>query len=385
MIRDAFIIFRKELRNLLKDRRTVFSTLILPLLTIPIIFIGMGTVMGSLDKEARETIYTISIQDNTDSRLPALLSNLVAYEMVSPETSPDVTVVFPQSYRPGEKASVRLIYDSSSQKTQFAAQMVRQALRQYDDLIAQELLVKHDLSLADLITLETVVIDTAPEAVQSGGGMLAMMVPYFLIIFLFAGSMSTGLDVTCGEKERGSLAALLVNQVSRTSIAWGKILHVMTVATASSIATFVGMLISLTLPGGNAMFGGMEVGASSIGFTAMLVILLGLFSTALFTAALITLFGCLAKTVKEGTTYVMPLYMVVVLIGVTTMYMDPSKNAYLFLIPFVNTIFALKESFMGVVSLTHVLLMIGTNFVYAAVCGYLVSRLFNSERILQTV
>jgi sodium transport system permease protein len=385
MIRDAFIIFRKELRNLLKDRRTVFSTLILPLLTIPIIFVGMGSVLGSLDKEARETIYTISIQDNTDRRLPAILSTLVSYVPVSIEASPDVTVIFPRSYAPGTKAVVRMVYDSSSQKTQFAAQMVRQALRQYDDLIAQELLVSHGLSLTDLTTLETVVIDTAPEAVQSGGGMLAMMVPYFLIIFLFAGSMSTGLDVTCGEKERGSLAALLVNQVSRTSIAWGKILHVMTVATASSIATFAGMLISLQLPGGSGMFGGMDVGASSIGSTAMLVILLALFSTALLTASLISLLGCLAKTVKEGTAYVMPLYMVVVLIGVTTMYMDPSKNSYLFLIPFVNTIFALKESFMGMVSTTHVLLMIGTNLLYAAVCGFLVSRLFNSERILQTV
>jgi len=129
----------------------------------------------------------------------------------------------------------------------------------------------------------------------------------------------------------------------------------------------------------------MDVGASSIGSTAMLVILLALFSTALLTASLISLLGCLAKTVKEGTAYVMPLYMVVVLIGVTTMYMDPSKNSYLFLIPFVNTIFALKESFMGMVSTTHVLLMIGTNLLYAAVCGFLVSRLFNSERILQTV
>jgi len=385
MIRDAFIIFRKEIRNLLKDRRTVFSTIILPLLTIPIIFVGMGSVLGSLDKEARETSYTISIQGNGDSRLTAILSTLVTYELVAPEAAPDVTVVFPQAYVPGMKAAVRLVYDSSSQKTQFAAQMVRQALRQYDDLIAQELLVSHGLSLKDLITLETVVIDTAPEAVQSGGGMLAMMVPYFLIIFLFAGSMSTGLDVTCGEKERGSLAALLVNQVSRTSIAWGKILHVMTVATASSIATFVGMLISLRLPGGNSMFGGVAVGSPSIGFSAMLVILLGLFSTALFTAALISLLGCLAKTVKEGTTYVMPLYMVVVLIGVTTMYMDPSKNAYLFLIPFVNTIFTLKEAFMGMVSPIHVLLMIGTNLGYAATCGYLVSRLFNSEKILQTV
>ena len=133
------------------------------------------------------------------------------------------------------------------------------------------------------------------------------------------------------------------------------------------------------------MFGGVSLESGSFGFAALGVILLGLFSTALFTAALITLLGCLAKTVKEGTTYVMPLYMVVVLIGVTTMYMDPSKNAYLFIVPFVNTIFSLKESFMGMVSLRHVLLMVLSNIAYAGLCGYLVSRLFNSEKILQTV
>jgi len=385
MIRDAFIIYRKELKNLIKDRRTLFSTFILPLLTIPIIFLGMGSVIGSMDKEARETVYSVSIQNNPDQRFVGFLAGLLTFELVDDSSTAEVTLAFPPSYAPGIKSNVTLIYDSSSQKNQFAAQMTRQALRMYDDMLAQEKLELYGLSLNDLTSLQTTTIDTAPEAAQSGGFMLAMMVPYFLIIFLFAGSMSTGLDVTSGEKERGSLAALLVNQVSRTSIAWGKILYVMTIATASAIATFLGMIIALSLPNGNTMFGGVSLESGSFGFAALGVILLGLFSTALFTAALITLLGCLAKTVKEGTTYVMPLYMVVVLIGVTTMYMDPSKNAYLFIVPFVNTIFSLKESFMGMVSLRHVLLMVLSNIAYAGLCGYLVSRLFNSEKILQTV
>ena len=81
----------------------------------------------------------------------------------------------------------------------------------------------------------------------------------------------------------------------------------------------------------------------------------------------------------------MPLYMVVVLVGVTTMYMDPTSNAALFLIPIVNTIFIMKASFMGMITLWHVVVSIVTNIVFAGICAYLVARLFNSEKILQTV
>ena len=383
---DALLIFRKEIRALVKDKRTLFSTFILPLLMMPIIFIGMGSVLGSIQKEAVETIYRINIEGTTDRRFFESVDALLDYQTVSASESSDVQVLFPDGFVPGNPASIRLVYDSSSQKIQYAAQQISTALQLYDRQIAALKLSDHGLSFDDLTTLTVTRVDLAPEEAQSGGSMLAMMVPYFLIIFLFAGSMSSGMDVTAGEKERGSLAALLVNQVSRTSIAMGKILHVMTVSTLSAITTFLGLLISMSLPNGTNLFGGGgKISIQLLSFNTLGMILLGLLSTALFTAALVTLLGSLAKSVKEANTYVMPMYLVVVLVGVMTMYMDPSKNVALFFVPYVNTIFVFKEVFMGMGSILHVLIAFVANLAYAAIGVRLVSLLFNSEKILQTV
>jgi sodium transport system permease protein len=258
-------------------------------------------------------------------------------------------------------------------------------LVEYELELAQRLLSLHGLSHQDLHTISVVMNDTASEAARSGGSALAMLMPYFLVIFLFAGSMNAGLDTTSGEKERGGLAILLVNQVSRTSIAWGKILYVSVVALCSASATFLGLLISVSLPGGMNALTGSSGNAVTIGSDALAVIVAALLSTALLCATLVTLIGCVARTVKEGSSYVMPLYMLVVLVGVTTMYMDPSKNTLLFLVPIVNTIFLMKESFLGMHQAPHLLLTIGSNLIFASAGAMLVSRLFNSERILQTV
>ncbi|MHC1693540.1 MAG: ABC transporter permease [Sphaerochaetaceae bacterium] len=385
MLRDALIIYRKELRNLLKDRRTLASTFLLPMLIIPIVFIGMGTALRSLGEDARQEVYQVSIQGSPDAEFVEILSSLLSFETVPSTENPDIAVVFPNTYAPGIKADIQLIYDSSLQKTQYAAAQAAKAVSEYNDHLADSLLALHGLSRQALSTLHLVEVDTASEAVQSGSSFLAMMVPYFLIMFLFSGSMGAALDTSAGEKERGSLAALLVNQVSRTSIAWGKILYVMTVSTGSSLATFAGLVISFSLPGGNVFSAGSPIGSQALDMTSLLIILPCLLCTALFTASLVTLLGCLAKTVKEGSSYAMPVYLLVVFIGVVTMQMDVSEKVLLFIVPYVNTVFTMKEAFMGNSSLLHILLMVVSDLLYAGLCGYLVSRLFNSERILVTV
>ena len=384
MLNDAFIIFKKELRNLLKDRRTLFSTFILPLVMLPIIFIGMGAVVKSIEDSARETTYKIEIVDNKDNLFKESLSEYLLWEEVDDQVS-DFKIIFPPKYAPGSSANVIISYDSSSRKNQLAVNMVSQALTSYELEIAQNVLSLYNLTYQDLHTINIVLSDTAQEAAQAGGSILAMLMPYFMVIFLFSGSMNAGLDTTSGEKERGSLAVLLVNQVSRSSIAWGKIIYVSVVSLFSAIATFIGLLIAIGLPGGSdsLLAGGLlEVGFDPI---SLLIIILALISSALVSAALITVIGCLAKSVKEGSSYVMPLYMVVVIIGVTTMYMDPSKSTLLFVVPIVNTIFVLKESFMGMYAVSHVVLTLTTNLILAALQAMAVSKLFNSERILQTV
>lgn len=384
MMQDALIILKKELRNLFKDRRTMFSTFLLPLLVLPIIFIGMGTVLESMERDAQESTYEIMVSGNDDPLFLGLLSDRLAWKASSAREA-ELLVLFPPNYVPGMRADVVISYDSSSRKHQYAAQALSQVLVDYELVIAQRLLSLHGLSQEDLQTLSVSYDDTASEAARSGGSILAMLVPYFMVIFLFAGSMNAGLDTTSGEKERGSLAVLLVNQVSRTSIAWGKILYVSVVALCSASATFLGLLITLFMPVGAAALvpegvSGVTVGAGPLG-----VIITALLSTALLSAAVVTLLGCLAKTVKEGSSYVMPLYMLVVLVGVTTMYMDPTQRTILFFVPIVNTIFIMKESFMGMVSMLHVTITVCSNLVFAMAGAMLVARLFNSERILQTV
>ena len=353
MISDAMIILKKELRNLFKDRRTLFSTFLLPLLVLPIIFIGMGTVVQSMEDDARDSLYLISVTGNNDPVFRYLLSTHLSWERSDPQRA-ELSVIFPPEYTPGSDVQVIVSYDSSSRKHQYAAGMIAQTLVEYELDLAQRLLSLYGLSHQDLHTIDVVLNDTASEAARSGGSVLAMLMPYFLVIFLFAGSMNAGLDTTSGEKERGSLAILLVNQVSRTSIAWGKILYVSVVALCSASATFVGLLISMYLPGGSVALTGVARQGISIGGGALAVIVAALLSTSLLAAAMVTLIGCVARTVKEGSSYVMPLYMLVVLIGVTTMYMDPSRNFALFLIPIVNTIFIMKESFMGMTVMMHV-------------------------------
>ena len=381
---DALIIFRKELRNFFKDRRTLFSTFLLPLLVLPIIFVGMGSVLQALDDDARTTTYQISIEGIGDAKFLDLLSEHLQFRQVAPSES-DISISFPPGYAPGIRAQVVVTYDSSSQKMQYAYQQVVSALTVYQERLAEQLLDSHELSLSDLRTLSVTSVDVASDAVQSGGSFLAMLVPYFLMIFLFSGSISAGLDTTCGEKERGSLAILLVNQVSRTSIAWGKILYVSVVAVCSAGATFLGLLISLCIPSGSVILFPADMSGASLAISSLAVIIGVLLSVALFTGSVVALLGSLAKSVKEGSTYVMPLYMLVVLVGVTTMYMDPTRNILLFLIPIVNTIFVMKESFMGMVLPLHIVLTVISNIGFAGLCAYMVARLFRSEQILQTV
>jgi sodium transport system permease protein len=88
---------------------------------------------------------------------------------------------------------------------------------------------------------------------------------------------------------------------------------------------------------------------------------------------------------KEGGTYIVPVYIIVVIIGIASIQMDPTGNLHLFFIPFVNGVFALKEILVSQVSLLHMAVTVVTNLVFTVVIALLISRLYNSERILKTV
>lgn len=253
----------------------------------------------------------------------------------------------------------------------------------YTDALAEDRLRERGLAFSDLRTISVVRVDTAPKAAQ-GAGILPSLLPYLILIYIFAGSMNIGLDATAGEKERGSLASILVNQVSRTSIAVGKIMYVATAALMNAVASFAGIIIAFRI-GGPAAPGNLSASLAVFSAAGVLGLLITLLALSALAASVIVLLGCYSKTMREGGAYVLPVYLVVLVVGVASSQMDPSRNLALFLVPLVNSVFVLKEILLAQPNLSHLAVSVGINVIAAAVLVRLIAGLYNGERILDTV
>ena len=392
MFRDALIIFRKELKNVFKDPRTIFAVLILPMLIMPVIFLVMNAVSQSQAKTYENTVYSLKVTNLPDERFLKILEGLISFELVdelNEETVKDfensIVVEFPpnsaERIENGERIDALVFYNSTSRGSAYGAQMVQNALASYSSFLLSEKLLEHGLTIEDLNPVNVEKIDVAPEESQ-GTEILATLIPYLLLIYIFAGAMNIGLDTTAGEKERGSMPVLLVNQVSRSSIATGKILYVMTIAILNSIFTFIGLIIAFKL--GGPAFGAENLNLSSLSVSTLVGLFITLLTMSGLAAALIVLLGSIARNVKEGSGYVMPIYIMAIVLGIATMQMESPDNPLLYLIPLVNSIFVMKDIITVNFVTARFLLMLISNLAYVSIFIYFLTRVFNSERIMDS-
>ncbi|HOP38034.1 ABC transporter permease [Mesotoga prima] len=392
MFRDALIIFRKELKNVFKDPRTVFAVLILPMLIMPVIFLVMNVVSQSQAKTYENAVYSLKVTNLPDERFLKILEGMISFELVdelNEETVRDfensIVVEFPpnsaERIENGERIDALVFYNSTSRGSAYGAQMVQNALASYSSFLLSEKLLEHGLTIEDLNPVNVEKIDVAPEESQ-GTEILATLIPYLLLIYIFAGAMNIGLDTTAGEKERGSMPVLLVNQVSRSSIATGKILYVMTIAILNSIFTFIGLIIAFKL--GGPAFGAENLNLSSLSVSTLVGLFITLLTMSGLAAALIVLLGSIARNVKEGSGYVMPIYIMAIVLGIATMQMESPDNPLLYLIPLVNSIFVMKDIITVNFVTARFLLMLISNLAYVSIFIYFLTRVFNSERIMDS-
>jgi len=392
VFRDALIIFRKELKNVFKDPRTIFAVLILPMLIMPVIFLVMNAVSQSQAKTYETAVYSLKVTNLPDERFLKILEGMISFELVdelNEETVKDfensIVVEFPpnsaERIENGERIDALVFYNSTSRGSAYGAQMVQNALASYSSFLLSEKLLEHGLTIEDLNPVNVEKIDVAPEESQ-GTEILATLIPYLLLIYIFAGAMNIGLDTTAGEKERGSMPVLLVNQVSRSSIATGKILYVMTIAILNSIFTFIGLIIAFKL--GGPAFGAENLNLSSLSVSTLVGLFITLLTMSGLAAALIVLLGSIARNVKEGSGYVMPIYIMAIVLGIATMQMESPDNPLLYLIPLVNSIFVMKDIITVNFVIARFLLMLISNLAYVSIFIYFLTRVFNSERIMDS-
>jgi sodium transport system permease protein len=302
----TFAIFRKEMKDHLRDRRSILSGLLVPLLG-PLTFLAMFTLIASWVREDRPLTVPVAGAQNA----PNLISFLQRYGAIV-ETAPadfeaqvrdgklDLAISVPEDYgkefEAGRSAPVQIVEDSSRNKSRPQVQRARRLLELYVRRTSALRMIARGISPTLVAPLELTDVDLAtPE--KTAANVLGMM-PLFLLMAVFVGGLHLAIDCTAGERERGSLEPLLVNPVSRGAVVAGKWL-------AIALATVVAVLVAL---GGFALAVGrvplQDLGVKfHLGAPEVLGLLAACLPLALFASALQMTLAFFARTFKEAQTY----------------------------------------------------------------------------------
>ena len=388
------LLFIKELIGAVRDRRTLILTVFFPLIFYPLIVGVMGHFTAAEQTRLTQTTPTVLVVDEAND--PTFSAHLRAETAFSPFSEPTLAqgladlhaklapvlmVVRKSGGGPGLGLDVTLYYDQSNQTALYAASRVQKFLEGY---LKDVLKTKLDALGLDYNKLSPPLKVTTKDTGTSGavGRMiLSRLLPYFMVLAILTGAMGLGAEITAGEKERGTIATLLVSQLSRTEIVLGKFFAVLTVSLVSSLLSAAGLLIGMRFfggglapPGTHATF---TIGAGE--FLWMLGVLLPL---AVIIAALVMIVGSYARNQKEASTYLGPIYMIIVLVGIVSMTGGAKFGGANFLIPVANALYALQEIIMNTLNFQHLVYTLIANIACGGLLIAASIAMFKRETIL---
>ena len=229
----------------------------------------------------------------------------------------------------------------------------------------------------DVNNSSDIVFDLASDEDMTGM-LFSMLMPMLLVMLLFSGCMAVAPESIAGEKERGTIATLLITPTKRSHIAIGKILALSLMALISGASSTIGIVLSLPKLMGDTM----ELDGSVYGVDDYAMVALVILSTVLVLITIISIISAYAKTIKEASTYVTPLMIFSMLIGLSGMMGSAVTNPLLYLIPIFNSVQSMIGIFSFEGSLVNVLITVGANIAVTAVGVFILTRMFNSEKIM---
>ena len=392
-MKNIISIIKKEFARFFGDKRMVFSTLILPGLMIYLLYTFMGSGLQSMfvpDEDYVPSIYMVNAPQSVSGMFSAAgletttaaESDITKIKQDIADKNTDLCIVFPlgfdeivEEYNPqlsaGLAPNIEIYYNSASNNSIMAYSNVTALLDQYESSMSNKFDINNAAGSYDLAT-----------ARDATGSVFAMMLPMMLIMFMFSGCMAVAPESIAGEKERGTIATILVTPIKRSELAIGKIISLSAIAFLSGISSALGTFISIPKL---LQMEGVEISMSIYGINEYLALGLIILSTVLLIISLISIISAFSKTVKEATALLTPVMILVMLVGVTAMFGGGAPAEYYkYLIPIYNSVQCLSALLSFNFVSTHIIITIVSNVVYACIGGFVLTRMFNSEKIIFT-
>ncbi|ATB29120.1 ABC transporter permease [Melittangium boletus] len=343
-------VFRKELRDHLRDRRSVASAVGFTLMG-PLLFGMMFTVMASWFREDKPLELPVVGRAHAPS-LVAFLERSGAklseppedYEALIQAGKLDTVLIIPEDYgkdfAEGHTAAVHLVMDNSRNQARKTIQRVRQLLGAYSGMLGSQRLLARGVApeLAAPIQVEEVDLST-PERLAAS---LLTIIPIFLVFAAFSGGMNVAIDAMAGERERGSLESLLLNPVRREALVMGKWMTAVVFAAAATTVCLLGFVAVMTRVPLQDL--GVKVRLDAL---AVLGLWAGVIPLALMASAVQMLLSTFARSFKEAQTYIQVLMLLPMLPGMVLVLSPVQSKTWMFAVPVLGQEMIVQEVMRG--------------------------------------
>lgn len=391
---DLLTIIKKEMARFFGDKRMLF-TAVMPGILIYCIYSVMGTGFSEMNHVEEDYNYQIQVVDLPQSLISlkdaenitiiekdAMSETEIEAAKASIKNSDiDILVVFPENFDEKWMAyspvlssyppNVEIYFDSTDSESSNAYRYIVTVLDQLEQSVSNKFDVCAGEKQYDLATNED--LSTM---------MVSMVLPMLVMTFIFSGCMSAASESIAGEKERGTIATLLVTPMNRRDLALGKLISLSVIGLISGTSSFVGTMLSLP----KLMMGsGLE--EVTLGYTVTdYAILAGvILSTTLIIVGVISILSAYAKSVKEAGTLATPLMMLTMVLSFSNMFgAAPAEKWYLYMFPLYNSVQCMGSIFAMDYQVLPVVITIISNLVVTGGLVVVLTKMFSSERIMYT-
>lgn len=385
---NIMTIVKKEFKDILRDRKTLLMTFVIPIIIMPLLFTFIFSSVGDMATPSEDNKYKI-VLDTNDAEITTIFKEAGIYELIDSEdpvndaydgkiTAYIVAKNINASLIQGKTPEVDLYYDTTSQRALTAISTVQNIFNNYQNSYLASYLETNNLS-SNILQPFTYNEHAKDDEVDSLSlMMLGMLIPMMIIGYSGSGIVPIATDLGAGEKERGTLEPLLSTSISRSSILIGKLIVTATFGTITSILSAVGLLLALKFGMSDTMAITIDLSIQSM----LLIILLAVLYV-VFISAIMLLVSTYARSLKEANTYLTPVTLIPVLLSVITMYMEPSSvSTAMMNIPILNVVIVIKEIIFNQLNYTHLYMTIGWSVVYVVISMIGAKMMYEKEEVI---
>ena len=388
-------VLMTELRNLLRNKRALLSTFI-PIIIIPLIMYFAGGQLTKSTSGESKTIKVAIVNQSTsedhivmeylktnvfsDDMLPSIEDKDVASEKME-DGKIDVIIEIDDNIENEQQQknyNLKVVYNSSSIQSSTSTSVIINGIDRYNDKLKEEFLKSYgeDYEKLDIVNYEDISLANYSNHVKADlNSTLALIMPMLILVFVINGGSTIAVDLIAGEKERGSLEALLMTSANRKYIFWAKLITAVLMALVTSTLTTIGYSIAM-------------ISSSGGSFNYPLTNYFYLLCTAILTAFMATAVSCYisvtSQTAREAQSKVATFSIIPMLVGACNMFTQSGSTSYIsYAVPFLNSYCLLSDAYrMTSLDIYTLLIAFVSSFVVVSILVIASVSILNTERVL---